>query len=211
MSFNIRIAMPVRILCLLTACTHDLAPALAAAPDAFPNLLPEAIPAATTQTDPLPPLALGNIVIRLENTTLAEVRQSLGKGVIQTTGDADESLTFLCYTLSNNQRFWLGSGEMGSGTRIDSIAARTLPAGTPPSANCPYLPATTATHFTNGIWLGVSQTNVTRILGEGKTIRAGKLYAFEKPLQNGTLSSTLLIRYTQGRINELHATRVTSN
>lgn len=210
MSINASISMPVRLLCLLGACTLYVAPALAAVPDAFPNLLPEAIPAATTQTDPLPPLALGNIVIRLENTTLAEVQHSLGKGVIQTTGDAGESLTFLCYTLGNSQRLWLGASEMG-GTHIDTVAARSLPAGTRATGACPYLPTTTATHFTNGIWLGASQANATRILGQGKTIRAGKLYAFEKPLQNGTLSSTLLIRYTQGRISELHATRVTSD
>lgn len=211
MSINISIAMSVRILCLLTACTLYLAPALAAAPDDFPNLLPESIPAVTTHTDPLPPLQFGKIVIRLEETTLAEVQQHFSAGVILHTGDAGASLAFLCYTLTNSQRLWLGSGEMGGGTRIDSIAARKLPAGTPPSANCPYLPVTTATHFTNGIWLGTAQTNVTRILGEGKTIRAGELYAFAKPLQNGTLNSSLLIRYTHGRISEFHATRVTSN
>lgn len=203
--------MPLRVSCLLTACTICIAPILAAASDAFPHLLAEPIPAATTQTDPLPPLQLGDIVIRLEETTLAEVQQHLNAGVIRHTGDAGESLTFLCYTLGSRQRLWLGSGEMGGGTRIDSVAAHNLPKAARPTAACPKLPAATAIQFANSLWLGSTQQQVSLLLGQGKVIHTGRLYAFEKPLQNGTLSSTLQLRYTKGRISDIQASHITSH
>src|SRR5258706_752460 len=68
--------------------------------------------AATTASDHVRNLRLGDFTALFEKTPLEEIRAKLGGNVISHAGDASESIRWLCYSLPG-QIFWLISNPMG--------------------------------------------------------------------------------------------------
>lgn len=198
---------------LLTICLVTTTPAIAA--DAFPDFPLSSLPQPTTKHLPLQPLLLGSFPIRFEETTLSQVQQGIGMSPLQQTGDGANALSSICYTLTTpagTQRLWLGAGEMGGDTRITTLAAMILPAGTPNSTRCPELPAPARpVAFANGLWLGTTSNNALRILGHARRVGGYHLYVQETHSGEFIQSNTLLFRTINGKISEMHASRITSN
>ena len=76
-------------------------------------------------------MALGDLVIVFDETTLAEAQKQIKLGRIDNRGDASESSFWLCYSISGSgsqEQIWLVSdGEMGGPDHvIHGVAARVL-------------------------------------------------------------------------------------
>ena len=106
--------------------------------------------------------AIGNFTGKFEDTRFDEVERTFG-GVPHKEGDASEAVVWLCYTLPQNQRIWLSSGELAGGTYIDEVDMVALPASTSASAQCPAIQA--KTHNVDGVSLGMTKANVRARLG----------------------------------------------
>lgn len=184
-------------------------------PEAFPSYPQDGIQHHNSRRNPVLPLHIGKLTVHPEKTTLDEVKQQLGTGVIRHSGDASESVTFLCYTVitpKSAQRLWLGSSEMGGGSYINLISARQLPAKTSPSESCPPLPAQVQhIHFSNGVWLGSSRHQTARWgATRGQTITAWQYY-HPAASGDGALYSSLMLRFARDRVVEIMASQVTSD
>lgn len=53
--------------------------------------------------DPVQEIRLGRFVAIFEKTTLGEIRDALGVGTVKHTGDAGQSLYWLCYSLQGRK------------------------------------------------------------------------------------------------------------
>ena len=170
---------------------------------------------ATIKQDPLTPLKMGSLKITLEKTSLKEIQSAIGKGKINSHGDASEALAWLCYTVSTSnpkQRIWLSSGEMGGLSIIDGITAIKIPSNATPSLECPELsPRFNPIRFTNGIWLGASEKTFLKSYGDVKKTRDTKSYIYIGKLREYDVISSLNVQFKNHESVAIYANHVTSN
>ena len=113
---------------------------------------------------PATDFVMGRFNLKLERTTLADVKAAANTGTIEHQGDAGGSVYWLCYSVPG-ARVWLASSEMGGGDQaITEFDAR--PWRGAPDADCPSLP----TRFQplsihGGLWLGARESAVRAALG----------------------------------------------
>lgn len=117
--------------------------------------------------EPTGGIYLGSYGITFEKTTLDDVVRATALGSIAHKGDAGESVYWLCYTLSDQDRLWIISdGEMGGSEHaITGFTAQRL-RGVELSSDCPVLPANFL-HISldADIWLGSSNRDLFRAFG----------------------------------------------
>ncbi len=177
---------------------------------------------ATLKTKPSTGVRMGSLHVRLEKTTLDDVRHAASAGDIAHQGDAGESIYWLCYTNSGStpvERIWIiAHGEMGGSEHfVTSISAQLLPNGNA-TTDCPALPLNlkplSLDHY---IWLNTSASDVLTRLGT-PSYQKGPWRSFDYQgkvpgnCEGGgfDLMSGLLLRFEKGRVTFLHVDQVTS-
>jgi hypothetical protein len=177
---------------------------------------------ATLKTAPADSIRMGAFDVRLEKTTLDDVRRAVASGEISHQGDAGESKYWLCYTDVHSrpvQRLWIiADGEMGGSEHVVTrVTAQIIPASSQ-GADCPVLPDKLTPLSTNRhVWLGSSTGDATGILGT-PSFHAGSWLSFD---YQGTIAGKcsggrfdylrgLVLGFENGRVTTLHLWGVTS-
>ena len=155
----------VLLLVTLEPCANALA-------DAPPPRLPfDAVTwDATLKAAPSLGMKMGSFYVRLEKTTLDDVRRAASVGDILHQGDAGESVYWLCYTNVTSgatERIWImAHGEMGGPDHsVTNITAQLLPTRKA-TADCPALPQKLKPlSLDHNIWLQTPLSDVVKKLG----------------------------------------------
>lgn len=177
---------------------------------------------ATLERKPSTTLRMGTLRIRLEQTTLDDIRRAASAGKVAHRGDAGESIYWLCYTSATHypaQRIWIVShGEMGGSAHyVTEISAEAISNGHA-TGDCPALPERlSAVSLANHLWLGASEREATMRLGAPSYQNgawrsfdfAGKV-AGDCPGGALDLTASLLLHFQNGRVNSLWASQITS-
>lgn len=202
----------------LSSC---LASSFAATPP--PAIPSSSLPQQTVlQSSPLTEMTMGRLHVRLEETSLDEVRAAASAGVIAHQGDAGESIYWLCYTNLNStpaERIWvLSDGEMGGDEhRVTGVSAQRLPGGHA-SADCPAMPITlTPLKLESGIWLDTPPHAARKKLGT-VSFQSGSWESYDyKGKISGScagdgfdVTSSLMLQVLGRRIQSLRISRITS-
>jgi hypothetical protein len=198
---------------LLLSCVVAL-PVLACAGDPIaPPFDGESLEEATwLARDPTSVLRLGEIDVVLEKTTLREAMAAVGAGRIDQSGDAGDSVHWVCYTWqAGGQRLWLSSGELSGGEVIDTITAIGF-AGTAMETNaCPELPAkATPVRLASGPWLGATASELQAAFGGAAPGDHGS-YAYQAKSGEFDVLAHFAFRLVDGKATSVRMERVTSN
>ncbi len=177
---------------------------------------------ATLTAEPSLGMKMGFFYVRLEKTTLDDVRRATSIGDIAHQGDAGESVYWLCYTNVTStavERVWImAHGEMGGLEHfITNITAQLLPKGSA-TEECPALPRKlTPLSLDHHIWLQSSVSDILKNLGH-PSYKKGPWRSFDYqgkvPGNCGDegfdLMNSLLLRAKSGWVQSLYLDRVTS-
>ena len=171
---------------------------------------------ALSSVKPTTGLSLGSYDVLYEKTTLGEIKNKIGSGIIKHQGDAAESTYWLCYT-SQKERIWVLSGEMGgSNNAVLNVAVES--GEFKASQDCPMLPNVfQPVSFVNGISLGITKESVVKPFGrpshaEGPWLSfdyAGKQMELCKP-EGADVMNWALVKVVNGRVVAIHAGQVSS-
>ena len=171
---------------------------------------------ALSSVKPTTGISMGGFNVLYEKTTLGEIRNKVGSGVIKHQGDAAESTYWLCYT-TQEERVWILSGEMG-GSENAVLNVEVESGGFKSSQSCPMLPkAFQPVSFNNGLWVGTSEESVLKLLGRPSHTEdqwlsfdyAGKDMGFCKPW-GADVMNWVLVKVKNGHVVAIHAGQVTS-
>ena len=185
----------------------------------FPSDIPSAANKATVK--PVDELRMGTMSVKLEATSLATVRDTVGLGIIQHQGDASESLFWLCYTAGESQRrfrVWIeSSGEMGGPDQAVTGVAAEFVDGETKAPDCPLLPSRfRPLAFSHGVWLGDTRSAVTKALGIAPTKMGSWLFVgFEGKVPGKCeggfdLLNSIALKVQSDRVMRIQADQVTS-
>ncbi len=183
-------------------------------------------PPPTLNSAPALSVALGDLVIVFDKTTLPEAQKQIKLGRIDNSGDASESSFWLCYSISGSgsqERIWLLSHGGGDDHVIDGVAARI--SSTRVTTNfCPELPAAfQPVRLNNKIWLRSPATEIRKQFGKPSLQRGMWLhYESERELLNDPRAKDwsadklyeigeLSVRIRAGKVIELWATKSVSD
>ena len=166
--------------------------------------------------DPVQEIRLGRFVATFEATTLGEIRDALGVGSVEHTGDAGESLYWLCYSLPGQQIQLKSHGEMGGPENRLSGVSATLVNAFRENDQCPMIPGQFQPVSFNFGWIGVSQNDLIKALGRPSEIDGNRLIfqyerdIYEKRVVIGSSSGRVEGTAVDGKIISLEAWHVTS-
>jgi hypothetical protein len=188
----------------------------APAPSAFaPPSWPAGGPPAVAASDPVRPLNLGKQRVLLEVTELSDLRNAIGVGNVVHQGDGTETISFLCYTVSDAmqpQRLWLTSSELAGNHRVDGIVATELAPGSAPAPQCPDLPAKfLPVRFDDGLWLGALSSDQKRAYAAA--LQRGASWSASYHDRKGSLDvlGSLAIDLRKGRAVGIYVAHASSN
>lgn len=167
---------------------------------------------------PVTGVMVGELEVTFERTTLSEVRESVGVGVIQHRGDAGDSEAWLCYTLSSagqTERLWISSSELGGSERVVGNFYAVIEDQAQSSANCPELPERfRPVSLDNSLWLDSSVSLLEERLGKPSAQNEGWwFYLYSGKVQSSSfdLTSTFAVHISNGKITRLYASQTTTN
>jgi hypothetical protein len=167
------------------------------------------------KTNPASPLSMGKLAVVFEDTKLQSVRDAVGVGQQSSQGDASESLTWLCYTISSTkpaQRIWLTSSEMGGGIYIDGLVAISLTSTEQSTTTCPELPYEfLPVKLTNDIWLGAAGAKLRSIMGPPKENQEVWTYFYSGTEGKYDVTSSLVVKLIRGIASEIYVNHTSSD
>ncbi len=167
----------------------------------------------TVQKAPIWPLRIGELSVVWDTTSLNEVMSAIGSGALATQGDAAESLSWLCYTISDTtpaQRLWLTSSEMGGGAVIDGFSAIETDAQAEPL--CPRLPQRfLPVRLANGLWIGTSTVQVGKALGEATLPGRVQRYVHTQHRGDQLVRAMVTVATENARLTAIHLNYSTSD
>ena len=122
-------------------------------------------------SSPIKDVLLGKLKIKLERTTLDEVKKTVGTGVMDHGLDEGTAQTWICYSITSGaipERIWFISGdEMQPGNETGAVYAIMNTEQTRPSSHCPELPQQfRPVSFSNSLWLGANRERFRRLFGK---------------------------------------------
>jgi hypothetical protein len=178
----------------------------------------------TLSKQPVVGIYLGSSYVKLEETTLSDVRRKAGVGTIAQRGQDGTRVSYLCFTDDVSPlkaRLWLISSVMG-GSDLAVVELNAIAIGNDDKSTgaCPRLPKhLRPVMLDRGIWLGTSEESLKKRLGE-PSIRQegwiafnffGKLPGpYHGKIVNWDAISVLSVELSAGRVAALRANRMTS-
>lgn len=173
---------------------------------------------ATLATPPAGQLTLGSLRISFGQTTLKQVKHTLGTGRIAHQGDAGNSLAWLCYTVPDNShpaRLWLVSSELDAGKYITgAIIKQARPKRDGAAAACPVLPKTYRdARLGKFLWLGTAAQTLGHRLGPpSHQIGGWRMFDYGKTFktpncQRAEDNNSLRVLLQDGRVIAMQAYR----
>lgn len=192
--------------------------AQATSSDFSPPETPEKIPEGGTLSEsPLKTIALGRLIIRLEKTTLKDVLDTIGAGVIHHRGDAGRSTDFLCYSGNSAGHIWIASGELGGDENFVTTLYANTDTELKSSADCPELPSQFHPMTINdSLWTGSSVSQLKKHLGAPTAEKEDWMfycYLGKVMVNNVEMDrlTVLSVRINGGKVVTLVASRATTN
>jgi hypothetical protein len=225
----LKIAKSTPIICLFNVIFFF--PQIAAADSFKGSVNPPSIPfletttAATLSSPPITKVNLGGFGIELEKTELKDVLKNVGVGAIQHHGDAGDSESWICFTVSSatpTQRVWLASGEMGGEEHSAYLLyAETHTKAYEKSNSCPELPSAMKPISTDtNIWLGSTTNELIKVFGKPSKVN-GNWWEFSyegKVSDQGAkdavpynLSGYLVVKIVDAKVVTLFASKISSD
>jgi hypothetical protein len=124
----------------------------------------------TLRHKPATKVSLGQFLIELEDTTLAQVLAAVATGRIDHQGDAGESVYWLCYSVPRTplpERLWITAHAMGGPEhRIGGVVVQQVNGAPGVGRDCPDLPpAFQRISVDRGIRVGTALSELRRTLG----------------------------------------------
>lgn len=225
----LKITTSAPIICLLDVLIFFSQTAVA---DSFKgSVKPPSIPfletttAATLTSPPITKVNLGGFGIDLEKTELKDVLKNVGLGAIQHHGDAGDSESWICFTVSSatlTQRVWLASGEMGGeGHSVYLLYAETHNKAYDKSDSCPELPSAMKPISTDtNIWLGSTPNELIKAFGKPSKVN-GNWWEFsyegkvpDQGAKNAApynLSGYFVVKIVDAKVVTLFASKISSD
>jgi hypothetical protein len=226
-----RVRRPIRLISALgiLGCVFASTPTSAAPATPRPPSDPwDELPAATLEAQPVSGLTFGKLKVWLEFNTLGDVAKISGSSPLSHYEDNDVSYDWLCYdTEGHHQRLWFISDTDNGGPQhtVTSIEAMRVDAASASTDNCPLISeALAAPELDRGVWLGTSQADLEKKLGEASSSLQDWLSFYanhrmvaarDTPDENGSMeddvleSSYLNVRVVEGRVVQLVAGKLT--
>ena len=212
---------------LIFQCSLNSSAAVAAAvpPPRVPGVLGSKV-SHHVRKKPSVGLHMGALKVIFEETTMDELLQEVGGGVMHRQGDAGEAIAWLCYTIHPfKERVWIiANAEMGGPEhRITDISASYTTSA--PTPDCPELPnRLMPLSLDHAIWLGKASDDANRVFAVNTPQVTGDWDTFEfeghTPADSHDTSmcasagydveNWLVLKQRDGRIVELHAGQTTS-
>ena len=170
---------------------------------------------------PITGAILGVLHLEFEKTTLPDVLLRAAVGSIQHSGDAGESIYWLCYTVSGTKptRLWLAShGEMGGPEHALTGVALVALKSSQPVADCPALPAHMRPMSLLGgpVRIGAEMRSLSKKLGP-PSHRSGAWISYDfagkapgNCLGGFDVLNSLVLKVESGTVKAIHANQVTS-
>ncbi len=129
---------------------------------------PDTAPQATVPKEMITALRLAKMPIILEETRLDDLQKQLG-GTVGHSGDASESLAWLCYCGEDETgrwALWLESSEMGGGERVDGFGLQRIRQNATVDRRCRTLHKDAGRiELPIALRLGLTETQLGKILG----------------------------------------------
>ena len=174
----------------------------------------------TMSEDLVQEINIGKFKAKFEETTLGEILEVIGHGIIDHFGDASESNYWLCYTLPK-QRIWLiSNGEMGgSNHTLTQVSAVTLNGNVGENPSCPSLQTSFQPIEFDFGWLGSDQKTIVKYLGEPSGATENSLTFFYSGKQPGfyrgevvdwDITSYIEISFENNKAKSIRASHITS-
>jgi hypothetical protein len=184
-----------------------------------PSLIPESLDLEpSVRKALLTQLRVADLGIVLEQTPIQKAQERFG-GKLGHSGDAGDSLTWLCLRGSDKRgpwALWLESGEMDGGT-ISGLQWQRTEAAEKFSHGCPVLTTRDSTvELPVMIRLGTKEANVLQALGQ-PTTRHGDIFVYYHSHEvsikgeSYTVVSTLAIQIRGGVVQAIQADQNTSS
>jgi hypothetical protein len=135
--------------------------------------------APTTAKDQVRSLQFGEFTALFEKTSLEEIRARLGGNPISHAGDASESIRWLCYSLPG-EIIWLISNPMGGMQALMQVVAESISNSDPRVQSCSPIPQALRPVSLEFGWLGISEAELHRRLGQPSGTRSNwQLFFFQ--------------------------------
>jgi hypothetical protein len=178
---------------------------------------PQRLPPATVHEEMIGSLRVADVQVVLDETRWEDVQKRLG-GTIGHSGDAGESLTWLCFHGSDAQGgwvFWLQGGEV-NGDSVGGIQWLRMASGDQTDSRCRRLEQKRDVELPIRLRLGMTRAEVTATLGAPTVQQHDVLtYLYEHTETVGdtpfTASNTLEIVLRDGVVCAIEAWRTTVN
>jgi hypothetical protein len=177
--------------------------------------LPDTLPHATVAKEMITKLRVSKMQIILEETPLSDVQKNLG-GTIGASGDASESLQWLCFHGSDAKgrwALWLESDEMGGGN-VDGFAWQRIAEKATIDRRCQAQPI--EIELPIQLAIGLPESEVHRILGTPTSERRNTLvfdHEHQETIRNEpfTASNTVYVVLCNGVVSSVQVWKSTSN
>ena len=201
----------------LFLCTYDNSLADNTAP---PKIRDAITVPATLNTDPTLQIHIGLFTVKFEETSLNEIKNTIGPGVIRHSGDAGKSQYWLCYSTPGVRIWFISHGEMGglehALTRVIAVSESST---SQRDSDCPLMPDKFhSISFPFG-WIGTTKKALLEALGPPSGTANGSLkYFYERPILDKDHGNTIIgyvdgyvdMRLLNSRVTMLDAGHITS-
>ncbi|MDR0477947.1 MAG: hypothetical protein LBH14_08465 [Desulfobulbaceae bacterium] len=164
---------------------------------------------------PVKKVTFGILPVQLERTTLREIKDRVGVGVIHERGDAGDYESYLCYSGRTAERIWVSAGEMGGSEHAVTSVLLSTAIGSERPADCPQLPDRFQPILVNrSLSIGSSVGQLEKLFGSPSTQKDGwLLYPYIGKVMSNKYDrvSLLAVRVNNGKIANLAVFQTTSN
>lgn len=175
----------------------------------------------TTKSPPVTAVTLGSLEVALEVTTLSEVIDGVGFGLIEHNGDAGESEYWICYRTDDSLIWIVSDGEMGGEKHAVTRIAALRRTQQTDVAGCSASAVAKSLLVVNGkLKLSVPTSKVATL--PGGTIGKPGSFSFDYQGKSGTsdsgrcppdgfdIENWLMVVSDQGTVNEIHLGQISS-
>jgi hypothetical protein len=167
---------------------------------------------ATLKEDPVQKIQIGKFIAVFEDTTLAEIRNFLGAGSINHSGDAGSSQYWLCYSLKGQRVWFISDGEMGGSDHVlTQVHVISTGEKNVKNKSCPPLPPEVKPIQFDFGWIGTTKESLINSLGQPSGVDGNALiYFYHGKDADGDVLGYVEVKFKNNKIISIYASHVTS-